>query len=124
MKIGSFQISAEVNRSLEEKTLSGLNPEERGKCSKFWMKFRILERLQWIALAIPLLLFWVFPGLEARTPRTLFLFLFGVFGVYHVWLYTLNCPVCGAKFSGGLVALLPRVNYPWKCDGCYLSRRS
>jgi hypothetical protein len=117
------QISAGSNRRDEEKAFFDLTPEERQKCERFWLKFKILERLQFGALLIPLLAFWAFPSLEARMPRFLGLAFITVFVVCHIWLYSLDCPRCSATFSGGLIALLPRVNYPWKCYGCDLGRR-
>jgi hypothetical protein len=119
----SVQILASSNGGDEEKAFSDLTPEERQRCERFWLKFKTPERLQFGALLIPLLTFWAFPSLEARMPRLLGLGFITVFVVCHIWLYSPDCPRCSATFSGGLIVLLPRVNYPWKCYGCDLSRR-
>jgi hypothetical protein len=118
----SFQVSATGDRSTQEHAFSDLTPEEREKYRRFWFKFKTLERLQFGSLSLPLLLFWAFPRLEVTAPRELVGALLAIFVITHVWLYSLDCPRCSAKFSGGLIALLPRVNYPWKCYGCDLSR--
>jgi hypothetical protein len=123
MKIGSFEVPAEVNHSREEKTFADLNPEQREKCRKFWLKFRILERVSWLSFLTPLLATCLFPGVVAKVPRVIFLAPFALWFGAKVWLYNLSCPLCGAKFSGGLITLLPRLRYPWDCYGCGLSRR-
>ncbi|MFZ0800921.1 MAG: hypothetical protein WBQ09_18390 [Terriglobales bacterium] len=104
--------------------MDDLTPQERAKYRTFWAKFKTLERLQigslFLAFVFPLML----PRVDASVHgRWIVAVLLGIFLVTHVWLYNLDCPRCSAKFSGGLIALLLRVNYPWKCYGCDLSRR-
>jgi hypothetical protein len=109
--------------SLAETTFLDLTPEEREKCRTFWSKFRALERIQVGSLLIFLLFPTMSDWLRTRMPVSIWLAAFTAFLVAHVWLYALDCPRCGVTFSGGLIALLPRVRYPWRCYGCDLSRR-
>jgi hypothetical protein len=103
--------------------MDDLTPEERVNYRKFWVKFKTLERLQIGALFLAFVLPRTCPGIDVSVhARWLVAAFLAVFLVTHVWLYNLDCPRCSAKFSGGLIALLPRVNYPWKCYGCDLSR--
>jgi len=109
--------------SLAEATFRDLTPEEREKCKTFWSKFKALERVQFGSLLIFFLVPAMSQWLHIRFPVFVWWAPFFAFLVAHVWLYALDCPRCGATFSGGLIALLPRVRYPWKCYGCDLSRR-
>jgi len=118
----SFNVSLARDRTQEESAFLDLTPEEREKCRKFWWKFRLLERTQIFSLFIPMLVLWVFPRVERHIPWALGVTIVLIFGVTHVWMYNLDCPRCGVKFSGGLIALLPRIRYPWDCYGCDLSR--
>jgi hypothetical protein len=61
----------EAMRFDEERAVDDLMAEERNRCRKFWLKFRILERIQLGSLFVPLLLLWAFPNIGARIPRTL-----------------------------------------------------
>jgi hypothetical protein len=119
----SIEVSGSLDRSAEDDELTDLTPDEREKYRKFWFKFKTLERLQLVSLFILILLPWAFPRLSTRSSGAFDLAVVTILLVSHVWLYCLDCPRCGVKFSGGLLALLPRVNYPWKCYGCDLSRR-
>jgi len=123
MKLGSFQVALARDSPREKKVFADLSPEERENCRKFWLKFRILERLHWGVLPLPALLWWLFAVLAAKAPRGIGYVVLTVFILSGVWLYNLECPRCHAKFSGGLIALLPQVRYPWDCYGRDLSRR-
>jgi len=120
---GSLRISANADSESAQKTFSDLTPEERAKCRKFWVRFKTLEAAQVASLLLLFLLPWASSRIHITVPGIVPLALLAIFLVSHVWIYALDCPRCGATFSGGLIALLPRVRYAWSCYGCDLSRR-
>ena len=120
MRMGSNEFI--VDRSREQETLAGLSVEEREKCTKFWLRFRMLERLGLGGLLLPALLSWAVPKFSARVPTPFWLVcLVGGLGCL-AWQNCLDCPRCGARFSGGLIAFFARKS-TWKCYGWDLSRR-
>ena len=101
MRFGSYQVSVDVDRSGEEKTFTDLTPEEHKKCRKFWLKFRIIERGGWGIMLSAFVAHWALPGVVSKLfpallPTALAVWFFGM-----MWLFSLSCPRCGAKFSGG-----------------------
>jgi hypothetical protein len=120
---GSLRVSADADSDGAQKAFADLTPEERERCKKFWEKFKTLERTQLGSLLLLVLLPWASNRFHVGIPGVVAVGLLIVFLVSHVWIYALDCPRCRATFSGGLIALLPRVRYPWSCYGCDLNRR-
>jgi hypothetical protein len=115
-----FGADAEVESRAE--VTESLTPAERDKCRAFWLKYKMIERVHWgalIPLAIVLISRSPNPTLAQVSQAGIFVFLFTA-----VWMRNLDCPVCNAKVSGGLITLLPRVRHwrIWPCFGCGLKR--
>ncbi len=115
------KISLSLDRSAEEKLLADVTIEERDRYLSRWRKFKALNLANWLGIVLVLAAYFLV-RLYASNDWWAVL----VFGVLlslatSVWLRVLNCPRCGATYSGGLITIIQRFSSLRKCYGCDLT---
>lgn len=117
-----FHMSLSVDRPPPgEGEVAKLTSEEREKYRQFCRKFKWLAGIQWIALLFLLAICWARPSSHGGIVDRLLMIPVVLFIIARIWIYNLDCPRCGARFSGGPIRALSNI-YPSNCYGCYLRR--
>jgi len=71
------------------KAFLDLTPQECANCRRFWLRFRILERVQTGSLLILLALPWFSHSFAVKVPASIRVTLLVAMLASHVWLYAL-----------------------------------
>ena len=118
-----FGISIGVDRSVDENALLDVTPEERDRYLAWWRKFKMLDLFNWMGIGLLLASALGSAHHSANEWAKVAWLGFSLFVVTRIWLRVLNCPRCGATYSGGLITALQRFSSLSKCYGCDLSKR-
>jgi|ERR1043166_3019975 hypothetical protein len=117
----SWSLSVATDNSGEPTWFADLTPEECDRYLRWWRKFRILDRICWWGIGLGLVAY-----LAERYHRSDRWAILGIFGGFlilatRIWLRLLDCPRCGATYSGGWITIFSRFVFLDHCHGCDLT---